>query len=99
MNSFVLFIIRTFSLFTEVQDKPALDKIVIGQSVELSGEATGKEKRCAPYAATCSADKRVSVSFSVRHFADPPAFMNSVNGVCRTAKPRECSSLTKVAEA
>jgi len=43
MNSLVFFIILTFSIFAKAQDKPALDKIVIGQSVELSGEATGEE--------------------------------------------------------
>ena len=38
MKGIIFFIILTFALFAKAQER-----IVIGQSVELSGEATGKE--------------------------------------------------------
>ena len=36
-----------------------------------------------------------SSSLSVRHLAEPPAFMNSESGVCTTSKPRRPSASTK----
>ncbi len=43
MDRLLFFIILTFAVFAKAQDGTAGDKLVIGQSVELSGQATGKE--------------------------------------------------------
>ncbi|MCU6435471.1 ABC transporter substrate-binding protein [Undibacterium sp. Jales W-56] len=43
MKSILTFILAVFFNLAQASDKPSTEKIVIGQSVELSGEATGKE--------------------------------------------------------
>lgn len=43
MKAITFLILFVLATLVEAKDKPVQDKIVIGQSVELSGEATGKE--------------------------------------------------------
>ena len=43
MKSILMIILAVFFNLAQASDKPSSEKIVIGQSVELSGEATGKE--------------------------------------------------------
>src|SRR5580765_4841192 len=43
MNRIIFFIILTFAAFAKADDATPGAKLVIGQSVELSGQATGRE--------------------------------------------------------
>ena len=45
MDRIFFFIILTFAAFAKAQDRAPSDKLVVGQSVELSGQATGSENR------------------------------------------------------